>query len=80
MTDYWLENGLQLAGIDIDIKKGLPSIQITVGNFTHEIKDAVNFLFRFSLGGDEDGIDISTADGKTTILRFEDPLIKRSSL
>lgn len=71
VTDYWLEDGLPLAGIDIDTKKELPSVQITVGSFTHEIKDAVNLLFRFSLKGDEDGIDVTTADGQTTVLRFE---------
>ncbi|MBK8464765.1 MAG: DUF5335 family protein [Chloracidobacterium sp.] len=71
VNDYWLENGLPLVGIDIDTKKEIPSIQITVGRFTHEVKDAVKLQFYFSLEGDEDGADISCADGNTTILRFE---------
>jgi len=76
VTDYWLENGLPLEGIDIDTKNERSSVYVTVGSFTHEVKDAVDMLFRFSLSGDEDGLDISTSDGQTTILRFENPLIK----
>jgi len=71
VNDYWLENGLPLTGIDIDTKKELPSVQITVGNFTHEVKDAVKLLFHFSLAGDEDGLNISCGNGQTTVLRFE---------
>lgn len=71
VNDYWLENGLPLVGVDIDPKKELPSIQITVGDLTHEVSDAVRLQFHFSLAGDEDGIDISCATGQTTILRFE---------
>lgn len=71
VTDYWLENGLPLTSIDIDTKMERPSVQITVGTFTHEVKDAVKLLFHFSLTGDEDGIDISCADGQTSVLRFE---------
>jgi hypothetical protein len=73
VNDYWLENGLPLVGIDIDTKKELPAVQITVGSFTHEVNDAVKLLFHFTRSGDEDGLDISTASGQTTILRFENP-------
>lgn len=71
VTDYWLENGLPLVGIDIDGRAERPSVQITVGTFTHEINDAVKLLFHFCLDGEEDGMDVSGADGRTTILRFE---------
>ena len=71
VNDYWLENGLPLTGIDIDTKKELPSVQITVGNFTHKVDSAVKLLFHFSLSGNEDGIDISCANGQTTVMRFE---------
>lgn len=71
VNDYWLENGLPLTGIDVDTKDELPSVQIIVDSFTHEVKDAVNLIFRFSVKGDEDGIDITNAVGQTTILRFE---------
>ncbi|CAN5559990.1 hypothetical protein BH10ACI3_BH10ACI3_10220 [soil metagenome] len=72
VTDYWLESGLPLTGIDIDAHEDQPSIQITVGNFTHEVKHADKLAFKFSDSGDEDGIDISGADGRMTVLRFED--------
>ena len=71
VNDCWIENGRSLVGIDIDTKKELPSIQITVGDLTHEVNDTVKLQFHFSLAGDEDGIDISCANGETTILRFE---------
>jgi hypothetical protein len=76
VTDYWLENGLPFVGVDIETKTAMPTVRMTVGNFTHEIKDASNLSFRFSLDGNEDGIDISCADGRTTVMRFADPLIK----
>jgi len=71
VTDYWLENGLPLVGIDIDARAERPSIQITVGGFTHEINNAVSLLFHFSSAGDEDGLDVAGAEGRTTVLRFE---------
>ncbi len=71
VTDYWLENGLPLTSIDIDTKKELPWVQITVGTFTHEARNAVKLEFQFSLSGDEDGINITDADGRSTVLRFE---------
>lgn len=71
VNDYWLEDGLPLVGIDIDTKGERPSVQIIVGNFTHEVKDAVKLVFRLGVEADEDGMDVSNAAGQTTILRFE---------
>ncbi len=71
VTDYWLESGLPLVAIDLDMGEGLAAIQITVGSYTHVVKDAAKLDFQFSFKGDEDGIDIHGADHKTTILRFE---------
>jgi len=71
VNDYWLENGLPLVGVDIDTKKELPTVQITVGSYTHEVNNAVNLVFHLSLDGTEDGIDLSCANGQTTIMRFE---------
>lgn len=71
VTDYWIESGMPFTGIDIDPRDGQPSIRITVGSFTHAVNDAVKLVFNFSLAGDEDGIDISGGDGRTTVLRFE---------
>ena len=71
VTDYWLESGLPLSGIDLDAKGERPSVQITLGNFTHNVNDAVRLVFQLNNAGDEDGVDIVGAEGKTTILRFE---------
>ena len=71
VNDYWLESGLPLSGIDLDSRGKRPSIQITVGNFTHNVSDAVKLVFQFNNAGDEDGVDVVGADGQTTILRFE---------
>jgi hypothetical protein len=72
VNDYWLESGLPLVSLDIDPSSERPSIQVTVGEFTHEVNDAVKLDFHFGFAGDEDGIDISGTDGRTTVLRFED--------
>lgn len=71
VTDYWLESGLPLKGIDMDTRGDRQSVQITVGNYTHEVKEAVKLVFQFSYAGDEDGIDVSDDNGRTTVLRFE---------
>jgi hypothetical protein len=71
LTDYWLESGLPLLGVDIDTRDERPAIQITVGNFTHDATNAVKLEFQFSLSGEEDGLDITDVEGRTTVLRFE---------
>lgn len=73
VTDYWLESGLPLTGIDLDPCDGQPSIQITLGTFSHEIRDSVKLTFKFTDTGDEDGLDVCGADGRMTVLRFETP-------
>ena len=69
-TDYWLENGLPLLGLDIDTKDKLPTIEIMLENFTHTIKNARKISMHFSLDGQEDGLDVTDAEGGVTILRF----------
>jgi hypothetical protein len=70
-NDYWLEAGLPFNGIDVDTQGALPDIEILLGEFSHKIEGARTLKVHFSQDGDEDGIDISDMDGKTTILRFE---------
>jgi len=70
-NDYWLENGLALVGIDADTHRAFPTVQIMFENFTHPIKNARALAMHFSLDGSGDGVDFIDADGKTTILRFE---------
>ena len=71
VNDYWLESGLPLLGLDVDTRAELPSVQIIFGDLTHEVNDAMRLDFHLGHTGDEDGIDISAADGRTTVLRFE---------
>ena len=71
-NDSWIEDGLPLAGIDVDAHGEMPTVEIMLGDdFTHTIKDARNIKLNFSFDGNGDGLDITDADGKTTILRFE---------
>lgn len=69
-NDYWLENGLPLAGLDIDTRGDSPTVEIMLENFTHTVKDARHLKIHFSLDGGDDGLDITNAEGKTTVLRF----------
>ncbi len=72
VDDYWLEDGLPLTGIDVDNRGAMPTIEIMLGDdFTHIVKAAKSLKIHFSLDGNEDGFDITDADGSTTVLRFE---------
>ena len=71
VNDYWLESGLPFVGIDIDARGERPSVQVTVGHYTHDASNVVKLEFKLSLSGEEDGIDITDVEGRTTILRFE---------
>lgn len=72
VTDYWLESGLPLVGIDLSDKDGGGTvIQVMVGEMTHDVSDPRSLNIRFTAAGDEDGIDITDADGRITVLRFE---------
>ena len=71
-TDYWLEDGLPLSGIDYEMHGDSLTIQIMIGGqLTHSIKNVKNVQFNFSLDEINDGLDITDNDGRTTILRFE---------
>ena len=69
-NDYWLENGLPLVGVDIDLHGGLPAIEIILEGFSHIVADAVALTIHYSLDGIEDGLDIRANDSNTTVLRF----------
>jgi hypothetical protein len=70
-NDYWIESGLPLTGLDIDTHNEKVAIQIELDSFTHQVNHPVLLAFHFSHSGEEDGIDITSLDGTTTILRFE---------
>lgn len=80
MTDYWVEDGLPLEGIDVDTSgSGAPSVEIMLGNMenpdsrglTHTIARTRFIRIVLSAGGESDGLDIENEEGETTILRFE---------
>jgi len=83
LVDYWLEDGLPLADIDIDTHaENAPSVEIMLGNFekadapkmTHIVQNARFIRILLSSTGEADGLEIEDATGKTTILRFENNL------
>lgn len=71
VTDYWIEDGLELAGVDIDPNGELPTVEIQLGGYSHSIADARSLNVHYTLTAEADGLDISDTHGKTTILRFE---------
>ena len=80
MTDYWLEDGLPLAGIDIDTRgEDAPTVEIMLGSvekpdtrhLTHTTAKARFVRLVLSASGESDGLDIEDDEGRTTILRFE---------
>lgn len=72
MTDYWLEDGLPFTGVVIDKKGKQTKVELILGEFQHTIDDARRFEIHFTLNGGEDGLNVTAADGSTTILRFEE--------
>ena len=79
MSDYWLEDGLPLAGVDVDThSKDAPVIEIMLGDraddsrhLTHTVHNTRFVRIVLSASGEADGLDIENFEG-TTILRFED--------
>lgn len=71
VQDYWIEDGMPLLGIEVDLKDELPVIEIILDSYSHSINDARSLKVHYSLEGDEDGVDITGNDGKIAILRFE---------
>lgn len=72
-TDYWIEDGLPLSGIDLDTSGEGLTVELMLGEeMTHQISRVRNI--RISMSPDEinDGLDITDSAGRTTILRFED--------
>ena len=70
-NDYWIESGLPLVGADIDTKDERPTVQLMLGDLTRSIEDVKAIEFKFTESGEEDGLDVTSANGRTTILRFE---------
>jgi hypothetical protein len=76
-SDLWLEDGLPLAGIDVDARGDVLTVEIILGDqvkgekhFTHSVRNAQKLVMHLS-PEQGDGIDIIDAEGNTLILRFE---------
>ena len=83
MTDYWIEDGLPLEGIDIDTHgDNAPTVEIMLGDaqktgsraFTHIITKTRFIKIILSASGESNGLDIEDESGAITILRFENKL------
>jgi hypothetical protein len=79
VEDLWVEDGLPLAGIDLD-RKGddETSVEIMLGrggaaerSATHTVACARKVIIRLDANGRDEGLDIEDAAGATTVLRFE---------
>lgn len=71
IADYWLECGGELLGVDMDKSADRVSIQVLIGELHHVVDEPQQVKFILSRSGEEDGFDITDADGRTTVLRFE---------
>ncbi|HZT60806.1 MAG TPA: DUF5335 family protein [Pyrinomonadaceae bacterium] len=79
VEDLWLEDGLQLSGIDLDTEGDeAPSVEIMLGgegasgrNVTRTVVRARKVVIRLDAEGRGEGLDIEDSAGATTVLRFE---------
>ena len=78
-SDFWLEDGLLLAGIDLDMDgAGSPSVEImlqapvgtTKNHLTHTVAGVKRVELETTDGRDE-GLEIEDGAGAITIMRFE---------
>jgi len=74
-NDYWIEDGLPLVGLDVYLNNGSTRVDILFENYTHSIDNAATLVEVDSDGADY-GLDISDAEGNTTVMRFENWPVK----
>jgi hypothetical protein len=75
VNDLWIEDGLPLAGIDIDTKDGRRTIGISFEHYSHSIEN-VSTITELGSEGLSAGLDIEDDEGNTTALRLEDYMVK----
>ena len=71
VIDDWIEDGMPLSDIDIESSGNRSTLHINVGSLVHDVEMPLKLQLHMSLSGEEDGLDVLGADGRTTILRFE---------
>lgn len=78
-SDFWLEEGLLLTGIDLDMARdGSPSVEIMLqapvgtnkNHLTHTVAGVKRVELKTTDGLDQ-GLEIEDRDGAITIMRFE---------
>lgn len=78
-SDFWLEDGMLLEGIDLETDEDQgPSVEImlqapsatTENHMTHSVYDVKSVALE-STGGRDEGLEIVDREGTVTILRFE---------
>ena len=70
INDYWIEDDLPLVAVDTYPDNGDTNVEILFDKYTHAIDGAAKLVSVGAEGKDE-GLDISDAKGKTTVMRFE---------
>lgn len=84
MEDFWLEDGLPLAGVDLDAEgSDAPRVEIMLGgevvserSMTHTVPRVRRIEIRLTADGSGEGLDIEDETGATTVLRFEPRSLK----
>ena len=71
VTDYWVENGLPFEEIVMEFRDGSATIAIILRDLTHTINNARKIEFHASIDRNDDGLNVTDSDGRTTFLRFE---------
>ncbi len=79
-TDYWIEDGLPLAAINVNAHEESDlSVEIMLGNasdadtnhLTHTVAGARVVKIVLGASGEADSLEIEDAENQTTVLRFE---------
>lgn len=78
IEDYWLEDRMPLAGVDLDLHGSSgPEVEIMLDgidrsdHMSHRVFGVRMIKITLSLEGDADGLEIVNDHGETTLLRFE---------
>lgn len=70
-NDYWLEDGLKLEGIGLDLHGETPTISVMLQGFTHTVKGVTKVTMHLATDPVSEGLDITADEGITSVLRYE---------
>ena len=71
-NDFWLENGLPLQEVVFENHNGSSFVEMIFDGFTHTISNARRMEFHVGISRNDDGLNVVDANGRTSVLRFED--------